>query len=311
MKRILLAAALLGAAAAPACTPTTGPANNANAPLANFNAAATPTPAPTVAAADHIARERQVMDAIKRKDWDGFAAHLADDQLYVSADGVQDKAATLAGVKKLDLTEYTLADPRVVQIDRDLVVVTYTTTAKGTYDGKPVPAGSQRESTAWVNRSGRWLAVYHQDTEVMTPPPAPPGTPTPAATAAATPAASASATPAATPANSTELEQQIWDALKRKDWDGFAAHLAADAVEVEPDGVYDKAGSVNGVKQFDFTGVTLSDFREVKIDADATLVTYMARGPRAPFNKGSRHSTIHANRSGRWLAVFHQGTPLK
>jgi len=310
MKRTLLAAALLAAASATACTPTTGPANNANAPRANSNAAATPTPAPTVAAADHIARERQVMDAIKRKDWDAFAAFLADDQLYVSTDGVQDKAATLAGVRKLDVTEYTLADPRVVQIDGDLVVVTYTTTAKGTYDGKPVPAGSQRESTAWVNRGGRWLAVYHQDTEVMSAPTPTPGAPTPAATAAAaTPAGTA--TPAATPANSTELEQQIWDALKRKDWDGFAALLAADAVEVEPEGVTDKAGSVNGVKQFDFTGVTLSEFREVKIDADATLVTYMARGPRAPFNKGSRHSTIHANRSGRWLAVFHQGTPLK
>jgi hypothetical protein len=147
----------------------------------------------------------------------------------------------------------------------------------------------------------------------MTPPPTPPATPTPAATAtaAATATPTGSATPAATPANSTELEQQIWDALKRKDWDAFAANLAADAVEVEPDGVTDKAGSVNGVKQFDFTGVTLSEFREVKIDADATLVTYMARGPRAPFNKGSRHTTIHANRSGRWLAVFHQGTPLK
>lgn len=306
MKRTLLAAALLAAAAAaPACTPTTDPAANPNANRANSNAAPTPTAAPTVADADHVTRERQVMDAIKRKDWDAFAAHLADDQLYVGAEGVQDKAATVAAVKKLDLTEYTLADPRVVRIDQDLVVVTYTTTAQGTYDGRPIPTGTQRESTAWVNRGGRWLAVFHQDTEAMTAPAPTPGAPTPAATA------TASATPAPMPANSTELEQQIWDALKRKDWDGFAALLAADAVEVEPDGVYDKARSVNGVRQFDFTGVTLSEFREVKIDADATLVTYLVKGPRAPFANGSRHSTIHSNRSGRWLAVFHQGTPLR
>ncbi|HEX7175032.1 MAG TPA: nuclear transport factor 2 family protein [Pyrinomonadaceae bacterium] len=311
MKRILLAAALLAAASAPACTPTTGPANNSNAP-ANSNAAATPTPAPTVAAADHIAREKQVMDAIKRKDWDAFAAHLADDQLYVSTDGVHDKAATLASIKKLDITEYTSADARVVQIDRDLVVVTHTTTAKGTFDGKPIPAGSQRESTAWANRGGRWLAVYHQDSEVMTPPTPTPGAPTPAATAVATPVAAASATPAATPANSTELEQQIWDTLKRKDWDAFAAHLAADAVEVGATGVYDKAGTVNAVKQVDFTGATLSDFKEVKIDADATLLIYTAKGPRAVFGpNGERSATIHANRSGRWLAVFHQATSIK
>jgi hypothetical protein len=82
-------------------------------------------------------------------------------------------------------------------------------------------------------------------------------------------------------------------------------------IEVEPDGVYDKAGSVNGVRRLDFTGVTLSDFREVKIDADATLVTYLVRGPRGVFGpNGARHSTIHVNRAGRWLGVFHQGTPI-
>jgi hypothetical protein len=50
----------------------------------------------------------------------------------------------------------------------------------------------------------------------------------------------------------------------------------------------------------------------VKVDADATIVTYVVKGPRNAFGpKGARHTTIHANRSGRWLAVFHQGTPSR
>src|SRR5207247_129677 len=83
-----------------------------------------------------------------------------------------------------------------------------------------------------------------------------------------------------------------------------------DAIELEPDGVYDKAGSVKGVSQYDFSKTVLSDFKVVKVDDEATLVTYMVKDPNfAP--SGEHHSTIWANRNGKWLAVFHHGgTPV-
>jgi hypothetical protein len=308
MKRMFICAALLVATAA--CTSTPPASNNAqpsNTGAANANAAATPKTAANVSETDAIAREKQLWDAIRNKDFDGFAGMLADDEVYVSNDGVHDKADTVKGVKELALTDVALSDWKFVAADKDAAVVTYTVALKGTSGGEQIPTQPVRASSAWVNRDGKWLAVYHQDTEVM---PAPATPPASKATPAAKPAASPAA-PSSTSADVTANENLIWDLLKRKDYDGFASFLASDALEVEAGGVYDKAGSVKGVSDFDFAGATLSDFKVVKFDADASLVTYLVKGPAPAFTaEGERHSTIWVNRDGKWLAVFHHGTPV-
>jgi hypothetical protein len=105
-------------------------------------------------------------------------------------------------------------------------------------------------------------------------------------------------------------EKMIWDFLKSKNYDAFAANLASDSIEVEPDGVFDKAGSVKGVSQVDLSKAVVSDFQSVKLDDDASLVVYMVKTPGFAAN-GERHSTIWANRAGKWSAVFHHGgTPV-
>src|SRR5204863_368042 len=79
--------------------------------------------------------------------------------------------------------------------------------------------------------------------------------------------ANANASPAATatPAGVSQAdieakERQVWDAIKAKNYDAFGSFLASGAMEVEPDGVYDKTGSVKGVTQFDASKFALSDF---------------------------------------------------
>lgn len=308
MKRMFLLGALLlfAAACAQNPEPTNAPGSNANA-----SASATPMAQATVSDADITAKEKAAWDAIKNKNYDGFAAMLADDQIDVEEDGVYDKAGTVKGVKDLALTEISFSDWKVTRVDKDAVVVSYTASVKGSMNGKPIPPNaSRRESTAWLNRGGMWMAVYHQGTGIEQMP-APAGSPTPSK--AATPAAKSSASPAAativTSADVEANEKAIWDAFKQKNYDGFASAIADDATEVEPNGVFDKAGSVNGVKMFDATGSTLSDFKVLKFDADASLVTYMVKGPAKFFGpEGERHSTIWANRNGKWQAVFHQGT---
>jgi hypothetical protein len=85
-------------------------------------------------------------------------------------------------------------------------------------------------------------------------------------------------------------------------------------MEIEPDSVTDKAGSVKGVQQVDLSRFVLSDFKVLNFDKDfsndLSLVTYLVKGPAQFFGEGGqRHSSIWANREGKWLAVFHQGTP--
>lgn len=305
---------------------------NTGAPAANSNTNANLSSAGAVNADELTARERQVWDALKNKNHEAFGKMLASDFVYVSTDGVSDKAGTLEGLKNFAPTEITLSDWKTVTLDADAAVVTYTVDAKGTSGGQPLPPGALRASTAWVKRGAEWLAVYHQDSPVEE------------ATANATPAAetskpsggtanansananSANANSASTGAPATHTganegdaaaadpivkEKLLWEALKRKDWETFAAGLAEDQLEVEPTGVYDKAGTLAAVKTYNFTNLSLSDFKGHTIDRDATLVTYTVKGP-GPDGKPmeERASSIWVNRGGKWLAVFHQGTPV-
>ena len=310
MKRLLALAALLLAASACATTENTNTgALNANANAnSNANAAATATPAgPTQA--DIEAKERQVYEAIKSKNWDAFAGMLSDDFVIVNRDGVMAKAAMLGDMKKYDLTEYTLSDFRFLKVDADLAVITYTETEKSTYDGHASDGKPVRASSAWVNRGGKWVAAYHQESQVVEMPPAP--SPAPSASPAASPAstaASPASSPAAAPASATDAEKAVWEAIKSKNADAFTSYLLPDAIEVEPEGVMDKSASAKMITMFDASKWALSDFKETKLDADATLLTYKAAGPERGKQVEMYHSTIWTNRGGQWKAAFHHGT---
>jgi hypothetical protein len=313
MKRILLVAALLLAASA--CATNTPTTNNTNTSPANTNSNANTAPTPkaeaTVTDSDITAQEKAIWDKIKTKDSDGFAGMLADDFIYIAGDGIYDKAGTVNGVKNLDMTDLTLSDWKVVMLDKDAAAVTYTVHMKGTSNGQPIPDRPLRASSAWVKRGDKWVGVYHQECDLKEAPPPPPAKP-----ANDKAASKASPTPAATPAESSSndpvaMEKQVWDAIKSKNYDLFASFLADNAIEVEETGVYDKAGSVKGIQEFDASKAMLSDFKTVNLDSDATVVTYLVKIPIKGMNPlGERHSTIWVNRGGKWQAAFHQGTSV-
>ncbi|MDQ3743056.1 MAG: nuclear transport factor 2 family protein [Acidobacteriota bacterium] len=327
MKRFIALAALLLAASACATTTNTNEGANTNA-NANASPAATATPA-GVTQADLEAKEHQVWDAFKAKNYDAFGALLSDDFTYVTNSGVYDKSQTIDAIKKYDLTDYSFSDIKFVKVDDDLAVLVYTCTETSTVGGKPSPESGKKvyHASAWVNRGGKWIAAYHQDTLKMEPPAGQGGNTNAggasnanasnanasnknanASGANANTSASPAATPAA-PASATDAEKAVWDALKSKNYDAFAAFIASGAVEVEPDsGVTDKSGSIEGVKHFDASKLTQSDFKETKLDTDSTLVTYVVKGTMNGKPVNERHSTVWNNRGGKWQAYFHEGT---
>lgn len=314
MKRLLSLVALLVAASACVTTTNTNTGTgNANV-AANTNTAA--TPAAGISEADITAKEKQVWDAVKSKNTSAFGALLADDFLYVSDDGVHDKAATVTGLKDSSMTDVALSNFKMLKIDTDAAAITYDIAWSGTYEGKQQTA-NLRGSSAWVKRGSDWLCVYHQDTVVGESPAGEAQTANAnksAANANTTTAnsntssanANASASPEA--ADPVSKEKMLWDELKRKDYDAFASDLADEAIEVEPNGRFDKAGSINGVKGVDFSKYTLSDFKEVKIDADASVVTYVVKS--ADGKEQERHSTVWVKRGQKWYAILHEGTPF-
>lgn len=315
MKRLVALAALLvplwgctqPAEAPTTNAPTTNVNTNANATTTTTNTA--PTTTATGVETALTDQEKKVWDALKAKDTAAFGDLLAADFMYVSSDGIYDKAGTIAGAKDFNMTEFTLADWKVTPIDKDAAVVTYSATAKGTSNGQPMPATPTRAGSVWLNRGGKWVAVFHQDCEVK------PAAATPPAAASSSPAASAANAnkPAAPPAESAAetadpvvKEKQIWEELKHKNWDAFASDLADNSIELAPEAVYDKAGSVASAKTFDFSKITLSDFKQIKLDPDAALVTYVTK--EAGSKETWRHSTVWTKRGDKWLAIYHHST---
>ncbi len=296
MKKTFAIVSLLLFAMACAAPPT-----NREVVATNANMTPAKASAPPMTEEMAIAKEKAIWDTIKSKDYAAFDAMLAADQLEVSPDGVHGKAESVGMVKDFEPNEVTFADWKYMPIDKDLVLVTYSVTVKGKFQGKDIPTETARASSAWVPRDGKWLAVYHQESPVkkaMAMAPAKPG-PTPATAGA----------PLTTGADAEANEKAVWDAFKTKNYDGFATVLDEAFVEVEPDGTHDKAGSVNGVRGFDASKAELSDFKTLALDVDANLVTYTVKTTATM--PAERHTSIWSNRNGKWLAVFHQGgTPI-
>ncbi|MFN2499243.1 MAG: DUF4440 domain-containing protein [Pyrinomonadaceae bacterium] len=270
----------------------------------NTNTAEKPSTA-AITEADAIAKEKAIWDTLTKKDYDAFAAMLDSGQLEVTTEGaVHDKAASITMVKDFEPSEVTFSNWKFLSVDEDAFIVVYDASFKGKYKGKDFPPTTVHASSAWANRDGKWLAIYHQECEAMTMPPPPP------------PAAKPDTSPAATPAQATATadpvanEKMIWDLLKARQYDAFGAMVATDGIEVTPNGVFDKTGIINSVKSADFSKSTLSDFKTVNIDSDAALVNYLVTTPGAKPAE-ERHTTIWAMRDGKWLAVFHHGTPFK
>jgi hypothetical protein len=298
MKKILglVSLLVLAAACAPAPSVNKDTTTNVNS---NANKSADMKMSTAPSEADIIAKEKATWDAFRKKDADAFGKLIAADYIEVTDMGVSDKATTLAGMKDFDISDVTFADWKMMTIDKDAVIITYTANLKGSYKGKAVPPGPYRETSAYVNRSGEWVAIYYQETKNMTGPPPPMPKEAPKA-------ASPSGTPGQTSSDAAANEKLVWDAFKARNFDAFGSYLADNFMEVEADGVYDKAGSIKAAQGFDLTKAELSNWKTIKFDDDASLVTYTVKLPGAGTEY---HSTIWVNRNGKWVGLFHQGTP--
>ena len=306
MKKLLVLVSLLVAAAACSTLPPGNKDVTSNANSANANKGIETKSSGAVSESDIIAKERASWDAIKKKDWEGLGKALASDYIEVVGDGLHDKASSLTGIKDFELSDVTFADWKMLTIDRDAVIITYTATLKATYKGEAIPPGPYREASVYVNRNGEWVTIFYQATLARTAPPPP--SPSPAQPSK--PAASPLTKPAEAGSDPIANEKLVWDALKAKNYDAFASYLHNDAMEVEANGVFDKSGSVKGVAMFDASKSQLSDWKSLKIDDDASIVTYVVNTPGMKPGK-EYHSTVWANRDGKWGALFHQGTPAE
>jgi Domain of unknown function (DUF4440) len=64
------------------------------------------------------------------------------------------------------MSDYTLSDFQLFNLDKDTVVLSYMADSTATMDGKTMTT-KVRHSTTYVNHGGKWMPKFHTETPIM------------------------------------------------------------------------------------------------------------------------------------------------
>lgn len=113
-----------------------------------------------------IALEKQAAEAWKNKNGSFFQSFLSEDTMILGTMGLIDNKSQIVRAissSNCEVKNYSLNNFRVTMLEKNTAVLTYKATQDVTCNGKPEPAGAWA-STVYVNREGKWLAAFHQET---------------------------------------------------------------------------------------------------------------------------------------------------
>src|SRR5712692_1385338 len=139
-------------------------------PAAQATASPSPKPKPAMSKAQMLkklsAAETKLWDAFKNKDPKPFKTGLTADAFALSENGIEKKEDTLKMIPSApcEIKSYELSDWKLTTINSSTALVTYKGKTDGACAGRPIP--TVWCSTLYVNRGGKWLAVFHTETPV-------------------------------------------------------------------------------------------------------------------------------------------------
>ena len=124
-----------------------------------------------------LANERAISEAVAKGNLAAFKEHVAPDGWYIDPmAGHASVAEFIKGfeqmTKDMKVSSWDLTEPRTHWVDANTAVLAYKWVGKGTYQGQPLPSPVWA-STVWAKRGGKWMAVFHQETNPLPPPPPP------------------------------------------------------------------------------------------------------------------------------------------
>ncbi len=102
--------------------------------------------------------ERLMWQEIKAANWAEVEKHLAPTFVVQSPDGLRDRAAEMAFLRRLAVKDFALGEVEVRPNGNDMVV-TYSIAVEATLDGRPMPSGPWRVMTVWQQVGTTWTAI--------------------------------------------------------------------------------------------------------------------------------------------------------
>jgi hypothetical protein len=111
--------------------------------------------------------EKEVWRAAKEKDARAFAKLVPADALMIFQSGKMTQPDYLATMKDRVLEETSIEDLQGYMPNPSTVILTYKTIREGSYKGMPFPGSRVIESTTWIKRQNRWVAILNQETPLQ------------------------------------------------------------------------------------------------------------------------------------------------
>jgi enamine deaminase RidA (YjgF/YER057c/UK114 family) len=110
-----------------------------------------------------IALEKAGWKAWKEKDPTWYRRNTTEDVMLINSSGVSNKAQMIKDLSACDVKSFALDDFKLVMLNRDAVLMTYTAMQDGVCGGQKIPA-QVRSTVNYVRRGGRWLEAMYMET---------------------------------------------------------------------------------------------------------------------------------------------------
>jgi len=120
-----------------------------------------------------ISKEKAAWQAFKDKKADEFKKLVSADLVTVYADGMHSLQEELDIMAKTDLKSFDLSGFNVTFAGSDTAMITYKATVQS-ITGSTDNSGTYNAGSVWHMTNGKWMAIFHTDSKVASPPPTSP-----------------------------------------------------------------------------------------------------------------------------------------
>jgi hypothetical protein len=260
-------------------------------------------------------KEKETCDRAIKTDFKGWEALIYNDALAVYSDGYATKAEVLKVIKTMIGGHCLMDKVRFTTINKKAGLITYRMTQDWEEGGKR-QSRQYYISSLWVNRGGKWISSFWQETDT-----------TPESQVAknedAEEAGISSQNTPFSDANAGQVppdsffiakEKQDWEALKHKDKATATRLLADDFVGMYDFGFFNKSEWVKQMdEEYSIDDYSIESARVLHPSANTALLLYNSncKGT-GTWTESCFHtwriSDLYVERNGQWLALFSQDT---
>lgn len=114
-----------------------------------------------------LAREKQVVEAIKEHNKQRLAELLAEQAYAVTPfGGRQTSDQLIQSLDGFDYTNFRIREARVVRATEDVAILSYRFSWTESREGEAATSTHVYATSTWALRDGRWMSVFYQSTPI-------------------------------------------------------------------------------------------------------------------------------------------------